>query len=199
MTRAFAETVWLAAQPDPLAAWITIEQVFGWAPHSNDHKRWMPPASGNGPKSDAASIGSVVFHDAWPTHWPKLMLDIVNNHHRGYYEKLMTSNESPPGDWEKPNIVSFLAVPSQTEFEFAVSLRSDSADSQTADLVLAWLAGALELEGAGAKTAAGYGRFDFSKKSAITQATKRAKAIRYDVGTCLSGVPGRSESVRRRL
>jgi CRISPR-associated protein Cmr6 len=30
-------------------------------------------------------VGSVVFHDAWPTQWPKLICDIVNNHHKEYY------------------------------------------------------------------------------------------------------------------
>ena len=30
-------------------------------------------------------VGSIVFHDAWPTSWPRLIVDIVNNHHPSYY------------------------------------------------------------------------------------------------------------------
>jgi len=65
MTRAWAETVWLKEQPEAerAAARGRIDEVFGSA------------------TGEAASAGVVVFHDAWPAEWPKLVVDITNNHH----------------------------------------------------------------------------------------------------------------------
>lgn len=110
--------------------------------------------------SDAAT-GGVVFYDAWPVTWPKLMVDILNNHHREYYE-----GKCPPVDWEDPVPVHFLAVPAGFEFEFAVGARN-RADSEAARLIrLAseWIEGGLKWLGAGAKTNAGYGRFETGKE-----------------------------------
>jgi len=99
--------------------------------------------------------GGVVFYDALPTRWPRLYVDIVNNHHRDYYEKA-----SPPEDWEDPVPVNFLAVRRNATFEFAVAARHSEGDSdQLCQLARAWLEGALAWLGAGAKTNAGYGRF----------------------------------------
>lgn len=74
-------------------------------------------------------------------------------------------DKDPPGDWEEPNLVSFLAVPARTGFDFALSLRqTPSADEkpytdELISLARHWLQQALIWNGAGAKTAAGYGRF----------------------------------------
>ncbi len=38
MARAYAETVWLAAQEHKVESWLTIEAVFGWAPNSDRGK-----------------------------------------------------------------------------------------------------------------------------------------------------------------
>ena len=34
MTRAYTETIWLPAQEDQIAAWIEIDDIFGWTPES---------------------------------------------------------------------------------------------------------------------------------------------------------------------
>src|SRR6202040_1696485 len=91
MARAYAETVWLPAQSDQKSAWRKIEDVFGWAP--NPHRgqqikdkahpasrRLMDDRDLQSPEI-TSSCGAVVFHDAWPETWPRLRLDIVNNHH----------------------------------------------------------------------------------------------------------------------
>ena len=102
---------------------------------------------------DAA--GTVVFFDAWPITWPCLSVDIVNNHHRLYYDGL-----GDAGDWEAPNPTYFLTVPPTTCFRFAVALRDSlSTDLKDVNLAVAWLMGGLRDLGAGAKTAAGYGYF----------------------------------------
>ncbi len=152
MARSHAETVWLEDQDDRVAAWNDIRAVFGWAVRSEEGKRWKPE---NAAELEGSSAGSVVFHDAWPVQWPRLEPDIVNNHHKGYYE-----GEDAPGDWDEPEMAYFLAVATGTAFDFALSPRP-AGDSEPSHLALAheWLQAALVHEGAGAKTNAGYGRF----------------------------------------
>jgi CRISPR type III-B/RAMP module RAMP protein Cmr6 len=169
MARAYAETVWFPGQfqnkedGEPTSpeeerkatdAWRQIEAVFGWAPHSDDRKEWKPRCVPEHQKDNAASVGSIIFHEAWPDKWPPLIVDITNNHHPKYYQ-----GEDAPGDWENPIPVYFLAVPAGVTFSFALSKRR--ADMPDALLALAreWLLGALCHMGAGAKTAAGYGAF----------------------------------------
>ena len=153
MARAWAETIWLDSQDDRAAARERIRAVFGWTPATDAGKLWQSD-SVQAPACSRA--GAVVFHDAWPTTWPPLETDIVNNHHAQYYE-----SRGEPGDWEDPVPVYFLTVPAGATFDFAVSPRTgaDEAGARLAKLALEWLRGALAHEGAGAKTNAGYGRF----------------------------------------
>lgn len=175
MARAYAEIVWLSEQTDPIDAWQTIERVFGWAPKSDAEKRWKPEnVAPPKEKQDDASIGEIIFHDAWPTSWPKLQLDIINNHHRKYYGEAATGSKDPPGDWENPNLVNFLCVPPDTEFEFAIGRRRDDTDQKSVTLATEWLKGALVHEGAGAKTAAGYGRFAISDAPPLKDNSRRS-------------------------
>ena len=150
MARAYAETVWLGDQHDRNVAWNDILAVFGWAVRSESAKSWKPSDAA---EPEGSRAGAVVFHDAWPTEWPRLQPDIVNNHHAKYYQ-----SESDSGDWEEPNMVSFLSVSEGTTFEFAVAARPRTHDRLLVH-ALVWLQGALVHEGAGAKTSAGYGRF----------------------------------------
>jgi CRISPR-associated protein Cmr6 len=99
-----------------------------------------------------------------------LVADILNNHHRDYYSAGDGDTNCPPGDWETPVMVSFLAVSRDTTFSFAVAPRqaeTDDADrtKQLVELAASWLIGALRHEGAGAKTAAGYGCFRLESDS----------------------------------
>lgn len=169
MARAYAETVWFPAQyaadeagmpkdeverGKAVDAWRTIEAVFGWAPNSDSKKPWKPDAIPPHAKHDREHCGQIVFHDAWPTAWPKLIVDILNNHHAGYYQ-----GDDAPGDWENPVPVYFLAVERDTEFEFALARRRDDVPNSLLDQARQWLLGALCHLGAGAKTNAGYGSF----------------------------------------
>ncbi|MEW6263970.1 MAG: type III-B CRISPR module RAMP protein Cmr6 [Thermodesulfobacteriota bacterium] len=163
MARAFAETVWLPAQSDKKSAGWRIEDVFGWAPNPERkekiknnivEQRWEREGDPASPEIKAHA-GSIVFHDAWPEKWPKLILDIVNNHHMKYYQ-----GEDAPGDWENPTMVSFLTIDSGNAFTFAFSKRRSDIPDHLLSLVKEWLTGALCHLGAGAKTAAGYGAFE---------------------------------------
>ena len=151
LVRSWAETVWAPARRDTERAWRQIQEAFGWSPGSERHKKGWRPDTVASP--EGAGAGRLVFHDAWPTRWPRLKLDIVNNHHVRYY-----AGEDDPGDWEDPRLVYFLAVGRDEEFDFSVSDRR-RGDSELLRLACNWLQEALTLEGAGAKTAAGYGRF----------------------------------------
>lgn len=136
LARAYAETVWAPSQPDQKEARRQIEEAFGWSRRKN------------------SSVGRFVFHDAWPLGWPKLIVDVVNNHHPSYYV-----GGDDPGDWEDPRPVYFLAIDAGNQFEFAISDRVRAANDNLLETACSWLRDALIIEGAGAKTAAGYGRF----------------------------------------
>jgi CRISPR-associated protein Cmr6 len=132
MARAYARNLARAAPAE-------MEEVFG-----KDVSR-----------EDDGAAGAVVFYDALPVQWPKLIVDIVNNHHGGYY-----NGENAAGDWEEPVPVNFLAVSPGTDFEFCLGVRRSVVDSNRAlKLAKEWIDGALLWFGAGAKTNAGYGRF----------------------------------------
>jgi CRISPR-associated protein Cmr6 len=106
-------------------------------------------------RQEDGAAGGIVFFDAWPVSWPKLIVDIVNSHHGNYYR-----GDGPPGDWENPVPINFLAVAPGMEFEFRVAARRRSVNSERLlDLAQAWIDGAVAWLGAGAKTNAGYGRF----------------------------------------
>ncbi|MBI2190382.1 MAG: type III-B CRISPR module RAMP protein Cmr6 [Planctomycetes bacterium] len=161
MARAFAETVWKPTQPDKSFAQDKIEQVFGNQPGE--------------PRQEFQRAGFIIFHDAWPESWPRLLVDIVNCHHPKYYGAKPDDNENAPGDWENPVPVYFLAVQPATTFSFALSKRREcppgdagilpasvglvSQPALLLSLAQDWLLGALTHLGAGAKTAAGYGCF----------------------------------------
>ncbi len=162
LARAYAETVWFASLPlsQQSDGWRTIERVFGWAPGSDEIeyklvKPWKPVDSElKHHEDEQAAAGTVVFHDAWPTTWPRLSVDIVNNHHPGYYK-----GDGPPGDWESPVPVYFLMVRPGQQFFFALSPRRRDEGEPLVGQAQEWLNGALTHLGFGAKTAAGYGRF----------------------------------------
>lgn len=142
MARAWALTEAGLTEDDP-----TFTAIFGRSP---DPK-----------KNVAGTAGAVVFHDAWPLTWPTLVRDIVTNHHKKYYKKY-DENSEPPGDWMEPVPVQFLAVKHGTRFSFALSARPGAEPAPASALVATaagWLRAALSVNGAGAKTNAGYGTF----------------------------------------
>ncbi|MCL5269532.1 MAG: type III-B CRISPR module RAMP protein Cmr6 [bacterium] len=141
MTRAFATLVWKPLQSDQEHAARLIETIFGFG------------------GTESAS-GRVIFHDAWPVKWPDLQLDILNSHHAEYYSA-PDGKVPPPGDWETPRIVNFLAIDAGNAFDFALSMRNGDDDSNMLDLGRKWLVGALTCLGAGGKTNAGYGTFKY--------------------------------------
>ncbi|MGD9496499.1 MAG: type III-B CRISPR module RAMP protein Cmr6 [Armatimonadota bacterium] len=107
--------------------------------------------------------GSVLFLEAWPAaissdvNGLTIEVDIVNSHHPEYYRN--RGIDAPPGDWESPNPVYFLAVAPNVTFRFAVAKTRPDTDPADIDQAKAWLISGLTELGFGAKTAAGYGYF----------------------------------------
>ncbi len=167
LARAYAETVWLPAQSDQPAAWRQIEDVFGWAPNPDRRQQiansYHPASVRRQDDTDPdspevkAACGNIVFHDAWPERWPRLLVDIVNNHHPKYYQEVQVQH--PPGDWEDPVPVYFLAVAPDVTFTFPLSKRHHDVSDDLLELARTWLLGGLCHLGAGAKTNTGYGAF----------------------------------------
>lgn len=107
-----------------------------------------------------ASAGDLVFFPAYPArdHWPRLEVDIINNHHSSYAQALERGDTSPQAvETDSPIPVFFLTVAAGTPFSFRIGSRSGSDDDVTRAFQI--LASGLDFLGLGAKTAAGYGTF----------------------------------------
>lgn len=113
------------------------------------------------------SAGTIAFLPALPTtDGNHLEVDVLTCHHPDYYR----GNRPEAADNEGPNPQFFLTVKAETLFRF---LLAPLRRAQPGDLALAatWLTRALTENGAGAKTAAGYGWFED-----ITEAMRAQRA-----------------------
>ena len=111
-------------------------------------------------KKEDAAAGDLVFFPAYPArdHWPRLEVDIINNHHPSYAQALEGGDSFPQAvETDSPIPVFFLTVAAGTPFAFRIGSRSGS----TAHVMRAFqiLESGLDFLGLGAKTAAGYGTF----------------------------------------
>lgn len=150
--------------------------VRGWATSWCDTKagqieRIFGPRAG--PTSEP-NVGSVVFFDAIPTRPVPLGPDILNPHHVEWYRG---DADAVPSDDQSPVPVFFLSVPAGAQFLFGLAPRraeheDDRRDAQTAKN---WLLAVLEHLGIGAKTAAGYGRFEVDHAALEAQQRERAE------------------------
>ncbi len=112
-----------------------------------------------GPKPEAdLKVGSVVFLDALPVEPVVLQADVMTPHYGPWHQN---EKGAIPGDWHSPTPIPFLTVAPGQTFLFAVLPRNPSNEQDRKDCETAadLLAQALEMLGAGAKTAAGYGQF----------------------------------------
>lgn len=113
-----------------------------------------------------ARAGQVAFHDGLPEGGAfELALDVLTPHHSSYYR---SKGAEPPGDWESPIPHTFVTVVSTTfVFHLSACRRDGARPSESEkevwqrliDLACSGIRSALELDGVGAKTSAGYGRF----------------------------------------
>lgn len=148
-----------AALKGLLRAWVEAWMEFDdAAQRTATLHRWF----GSEDKDPAAcerdsQSGGFIFFDALPVAPVELKADVMTPHMGGWYEQggeAPLNPEVTPADWHNPVPVPFL-VADRPKFLVAVAPRSEA---EKADAVMAALADALEWLGAGAKTAAGYGR-----------------------------------------
>ncbi|WCJ60670.1 type III-B CRISPR module RAMP protein Cmr6 [Fontisphaera persica] len=118
--------------------------------------------------------GLACFLPAYPTTKPKLVVDLVNSHYPNYYK----GRHPNASDNEEPRPNYFPAVESGCSFGFAVVLTRwfnglPLSEEEILGHARKWIENALTKNGAGAKTAAGYGWFQVGR-TAPTQAQPAA-------------------------
>lgn len=101
-------------------------------------------------------VGNVIFLDTVPVEGVQLGADVLTPHYAGW------EPNKAPADWSSPVPVPFLVTSRDTPFLFAV-LPRDGASTRDVAEVFQWLRDALAVAGAGAKTAVGYGRFEYDE------------------------------------
>ncbi len=151
-----------AAVKGMVRAWCEVWQEFD----EERIKQWF---------GDTKKSGELIFFDAVPTAPVKLKADIMTPHYGDWYAEgdkaPKRDGSNVPADWHDPVPVPFLVVDKGALFQFAVAKRADS-DIQLKEVTDA-LSNALQWLGAGAKTAAGYGRMitekEYQKKQEAAQ------------------------------
>lgn len=150
-----------AAVKGMVRAWCEVWQDFD----KDKIRHWF------GGKGDEQA-GELIFFDAIPAKPVQLKADIMTPHYGDWYAKGDAAPEANgsnvPADWHNPVPVPFLVVDKGQSFQFAVGKRIDS--NINIEEVSKALTDALQWLGAGAKTAAGYGRFSEDEKAGIMRA-----------------------------
>lgn len=156
---------------------------------------WMEPADkaqketlisrwfGSSSSEQEGAAGGLIFFDALPTGPVELACDVMTPHMGQWYAQGDTIREqdyatAAPADWHSPVPVPFLVVSNATfRFMIAPRLTGDADQDQLARsdaaAAMAQLSEALQFAGAGAKTAAGYGRMICPRMHAAMLEAKR--------------------------
>jgi CRISPR-associated protein Cmr6 len=137
---------------------LVKEYVRNWSSDGEDEElvKRMFGAGGD----DTGHAGALMFFDALPEadgdeRGTVLEFDVMTPHYSPWYQDARTA----PGDWHNPNPIEFLTVPDGSRFHFALTIRRGEGTDNDRNRARRWLEQALDWLGAGAKTAAGYGRF----------------------------------------
>lgn len=108
--------------------------------------------------------GAVRFFDAYPLEPPTLVQDVINPHYAPYYQG---EGDLPPGDYYYPVPVFFGCVKEGIHLVFYAALDKEvlrDVGSEPLEKALAWSERSLSFYGIGAKTSAGYGLAEISKR-----------------------------------
>lgn len=129
---------------------------------------WFGPSQEDLKRGTDPAVGELIFFDALPVAPVKLKPDIMTPHYGDWYvrgdETQKSDGSNVPADWHDPVPVPFLVVAAGQSFQFAVAKRNtEEAGKIDLDEVVKELTNALQWLGAGAKTAAGYGRMQRNK------------------------------------
>ncbi len=116
-----------------------------------------------------AQSGEVAFLSAVPETTARLVVDIVNCHHKEYYAR----KKPDATDDELPVPSFFPSVEAGARFVFTLVPRG--ADSELLARAKHWLVLALTQNGIGAKTSAGYGWFEYDEAAEAEAENRRKK------------------------
>jgi CRISPR-associated protein Cmr6 len=133
---------------------------------------------------DQESSGYVTFHDAlWVPEGGTLPLDldVMTVHHPAYYQG-DDQGDAPPADWDNPNPIAFVSA--RGRYLLAVT-----GPEEWADAAMEILRDALEKDGIGAKTAAGYGRLHVDLPPKPAPLDWKSKLVALKMGTAAHDVP----------
>ncbi|GAB4246423.1 MAG: type III-B CRISPR module RAMP protein Cmr6 [Acidobacteriota bacterium] len=163
--------------------------VFGWGQAAHDQQLLQEAQVDS--KTAAASFGGLVaFLPAYPLEEAPLGLDIVNCHHREYYDRKLEA--ALDVELPVPNVFPVVEAGARFFFTVRATTREGALDWVRSALGLAsfdpverartWLERALAEHGIGAKTAAGYGWFQVDREATrgfiegVRQAAEAARA-----------------------
>lgn len=142
-----------------------VAEIFGFPTGDDGLDDYLASQCGYG----AAQSGKVAFLAAVPETTARLVVDLVNCHHKEYY----AGNRSDATDDESPIPNFFPAVEAGSRFVF--TLAPCGADDELLKCAKHWLVVALRQNGIGAKTAAGYGWFEYDEVAEAAAEEKRNK------------------------
>lgn len=162
---------WVGADKDAAVA-KEIAVVFGF-PTGDGNKGGLDGQLKDLKQSERA--GCVAFLPAYPKDKAVLEVDVTTGHHGKYYAK----EKATATDDESPNPQFFPAVASGTVFRFTLVPLRGCAPAQLAR-AKGWLVRALAINGAGAKTAAGYGWFEDVTEEEEAKARKAAATVAHN-------------------
>lgn len=162
----------------------------------------------NGPEGEGDRLGRLLgdrdrsgvisFLDAVPTGTASLEADVMTPHYANW------TVEDPPGDWRSPKPIPFLTVASGVTMLVGVLPRG-LANAKDVATVMDWIARALLFQGAGAKTAVGYGQFepDDDERARLIEQIREAERrateerrratlspVQLEIEDLLDGAPG---------
>lgn len=120
---------------------------------------------------DNSHAGCVSFLDSVPVSCVSLEADVMTPHYADW------DVDNPPGDWCSPTPIPFLTAAANTTLFLFSFIPCRPVSDKDMNTLWNWLCSATELNGVGAKTAIGYGRFTYDDKQTLNYA--RLQKNRY--------------------
>ena len=169
IARHAAWEAWNEAEDGPQkeSAAREVAEIFGYPTNDKGLDAYLEKRCGY----RAAVSGGVCFMAAVPNGTASLVADLVNCHHHKYYSGDEEFADAP--DIENPIPNFFPVVENGAQFVFTiVSLRGGEA---LRDKAKKWLVKAITENGAGAKTSAGYGWFEYDEAAEEAERLRKEK------------------------
>lgn len=162
---------WNKPESDKQAIARRISTVFGY-PTGDKKLDDALKADEEAREAKENHAGCVAFLGAFPEGKANIEVDVLTCHHAKYY----SGSKPQATDDESPNVQAFPVVAPGVTFCFPLLPLRDCGEAEL-KAAKDWLRAAIEVNGAGAKTAAGYGWFkDLTQKRADDEREKQEQA-----------------------